>query len=806
MSVEVERDDAIALLVRMGLTASSEVTTAEPLSGGVSSDIWLVRTAERAVVLKRPREQLKVAADWQAPMDRGASEAAWLELRRRRRAGRVPARARLRRGDASRSRSSTSTPRSTATGRRSCWQAAWMPRSPAPSDADLGRIHAASARTAGLAARFDHQDLFESLRIEPYLLRTAAAVPEAREPLAAIVDEPADDADRARARRREPEEHPRGRPAGLPRRGVRHLVRPGVRRRLLPDPPRAQAVPPARACGRRCAQRREAFTAGYLAEVDWEDAADVAARVARIVPALLLARVEGASPAEYLDAADPRAPCAGSPWRRSSAGRAVGGRSSTKKEQRMTDASDPCARVACGTPAVLPTVEAEVTTESGARGRGIAPAGASTGRREAIELRDGGAALGGKDVTQRGRAREHPRRRRAGRARRRRPGGRRPRARRPRPRPAALRGSAAIPRRRSRSRCCTRPPRAAASRRGVLLDPQPRFIPRPQIQILGGGAHAAHRTTVQDFMVMPLSATSIADGPRARRRGLPRRGRGARRARAEARCRRRGRPLARGRRHRGRPRRADGGHRAHRSRPRASTSGSRSTSRRASSTSRAATASATTTLSTAEWIDQLVRICRTYPIVTLEDPADEDDTEGMRRAVAGLGARTLVVGDDYLVTSAARIRQAAADAAVDAVLIKVNQIGTVTGAAERDPCGARERSRRHRVGAVRRERGHLGRTPRDRLGRRRRQGRLDHAQRAHREVERAHPHRRRARWPAARAARTSVTHARGGGGDMKIISVEVQRVEQFDVNEVVAIHRLRVSDVAPEASRSESRR
>ena len=46
----------------------------------------------------------------------------------------------------------------------------------------------------------------------------------------------------------------------------------------------------------------DAFTAGYLAEVDWEEQTDAAARVRRIIPALLLARVEGASPVEYLGA------------------------------------------------------------------------------------------------------------------------------------------------------------------------------------------------------------------------------------------------------------------------------------------------------------------------------------------------------------------------------------------------------------------------------------------------------------------------------------------------------------------------
>jgi enolase len=47
-----------------------------------------------------------------------------------------------------------------------------------------------------------------------------------------------------------------------------------------------------------------------------------------------------------------------------------------------------------------PTVEAEIATEGGARGRAIAPAGASTGSGEAIDLRDGGVAFGGLDVQQ----------------------------------------------------------------------------------------------------------------------------------------------------------------------------------------------------------------------------------------------------------------------------------------------------------------------------------------------------------------------------------------------------------------------
>ncbi len=51
----------------------------EPLAGGVSSDIWVVRAGAQAVCIKRARARLKVAADWYAPVARNAAEAAWLK-------------------------------------------------------------------------------------------------------------------------------------------------------------------------------------------------------------------------------------------------------------------------------------------------------------------------------------------------------------------------------------------------------------------------------------------------------------------------------------------------------------------------------------------------------------------------------------------------------------------------------------------------------------------------------------------------------------------------------------------------------
>ncbi|MBN8920067.1 MAG: phosphopyruvate hydratase, partial [Rhizobiales bacterium] len=67
-----------------------------------------------------------------------------------------------------------------------------------------------------------------------------------------------------------------------------------------------------------------------------------------------------------------------------------------------------------------------------------------------------------------------------------------------------------------------------------------------------------------------------------------------------------------------------------------------------------------------------------YPIVSIEDPVAEDDPQGFARFVAAAGERVQVIGDDFLVTNAARVAQAARDKTVTAVLIKPNQAGTLS--------------------------------------------------------------------------------------------------------------------------------
>jgi enolase len=77
-------------------------------------------------------------------------------------------------------------------------------------------------------------------------------------------------------------------------------------------------------------------------------------------------------------------------------------------------------------------------------------------------------------------------------------------------------------------------------------------------------------------------------------------------------------------------------------------------------------------------VAKLAAWCGRYPIVSVEDPVAEDDEAGMAVFTAAVGDRVQVVGDDYLVTSAARVRQAAALNACNAALIKPNQAGTLT--------------------------------------------------------------------------------------------------------------------------------
>jgi len=326
-----------------------------------------------------------------------------------------------------------------------------------------------------------------------------------------------------------------------------------------------------------------------------------------------------------------------------------------------------------------PTIEVEVRLDDGSVGRGIAPAGASRGSHEAVDKRDGGTRLGGFDVSEAlaGIASEIA--------------------------PALIGMDAAeqagvderlinLDGTPTKSRLggnaivavSIASLHAAAASAGVplwqyLADGAPVELPMPEIQIFGGGAHAGRRIDIQDLMVMALSARNfeqaiemtaevylaagriMADSGRLQ--GVADEGGfwpvfASNEEALET--------LVRAIEKAG----FVPGEEVAISLDIAASEFGANGRYRLGLESREMDSDGMCQL-LADW-------CSRYPIVSVEDPLAEDDPEGLRRFTAAVGDRIQVIGDDFLVTSAQRVREAAASRAVNAVLIKVNQAGTVS--------------------------------------------------------------------------------------------------------------------------------
>jgi enolase len=329
-----------------------------------------------------------------------------------------------------------------------------------------------------------------------------------------------------------------------------------------------------------------------------------------------------------------------------------------------------------------PTIEAEVTLANGVRGRGMVPSGASTGQFEAVELRDGdskqfhgksvfkaianvkeviGRALEGRDVSDQSGLDEAmialdgtPNKSRLGAN-------------------AILSVSMAAA-------------NAAAAARGEPLfvhlgGGAGNLLPLPEIQIIGGGAHANWRTDVQDYLVIANGATSFdevmemthniyhAAGEILRRQGkyfgvadeggywpefktneqpLQLLVESIRAAGYEP-----GRDAV------------------------------ISLDIAASDLFDEATGNYRFALeqrkfSSKEFAALLVDWCARYPIISIEDPMADTDWNGWSAIYQALGARVQIIGDDLFTTNAQRIQAGIEKNIANAVLIKLNQIGTVT--------------------------------------------------------------------------------------------------------------------------------
>lgn len=326
-----------------------------------------------------------------------------------------------------------------------------------------------------------------------------------------------------------------------------------------------------------------------------------------------------------------------------------------------------------------PTLEVEIALASGARGRAIAPAGASMGSGEAVDRRDGGAAFGGLDVTGAISAvatelaplligRDATDQAGADQAMIAADGT---------PNKSRLGGNALI----ATSMALAH---AAAADAGLplwawLAKDKPVRLPLPEIQIFGGGAHAARRVDVQDFMITCPGAPSLSaaldwTAEVYRAAGSLMKASGRLQGVAD-----------------------EGGYwpvfraneealdtlveaiRAAGFKPGAEVAISLDIAASEFGAKGVYTLALDgRRLDTAGMIDLVGGWLDAYPIIAIEDPLAEDDSAGFAAFTARYGARCQIIGDDLLVTNAARVAAAAEARLANAVLIKPNQAGTLT--------------------------------------------------------------------------------------------------------------------------------
>ena len=327
-----------------------------------------------------------------------------------------------------------------------------------------------------------------------------------------------------------------------------------------------------------------------------------------------------------------------------------------------------------------PTAEADVVLASGARGRAAVPSGASTGEREAVELRDGDAKrYGGKGVRKAVKhVNEDIRRVLRGKD-------ARDQAAVDRamidldgtPNKGRLGANAIL----AVSLACAR---AAAADSGLplyrYLGGGGRMVmPVPQMNVINGGVHADNNVDMQEFMILPVGANSFAEALRygaevfhALRRVLQGMGLGT----------------AVG---------DEGGFAPNLASNEAAIQvilqgieaagyrpgidlflGIDAASSEFSKDGKYVLASENVELSAPQFVDKLSGWVNKYPIITIEDGMGENDWPGWSLLTKALGEKVQLVGDDVFVTNTAILERGIAQGIANSVLIKVNQIGTLT--------------------------------------------------------------------------------------------------------------------------------
>lgn len=295
--------DLDAAIARSGLCDPDARIVSTSLAGGVSSDIWRLDIEDargpRSLCVKRALTRLKVAADWSAPVSRNAFEWAWMQFA----SGVVPyavPRPLARDAEAGWFAMEFLSPEDHPVWKQQLLAGKVEPTTAASVGRVLAKLHAASANDAAMALEFASDDNFLALRLEPYLLFTAERHPELATRLRVLVDRTAG----TRVALVHGDVSPKnilvgpngpvildaecawfGDPAFDIAFCLNHL--------LLKALARPDCVPALEASF-------DAFTASYFESVTAGPRGSLEARAASLLPALLLARVDGKSPVEYL--------------------------------------------------------------------------------------------------------------------------------------------------------------------------------------------------------------------------------------------------------------------------------------------------------------------------------------------------------------------------------------------------------------------------------------------------------------------------------------------------------------------------
>jgi len=280
--------DCKKLLVELALVHSDENLTVTALTGGVASDIAKVEASKNIYCIKFALAKLKVQAEWFAPVHRNSAEYAWLEV------------------------ASSVAPASAMEYLEYdayLWKTSLLKEEPDNKEADmvgdvLGRIHAASTATGFDKHPFQNHEDFKALRVEPYLLYTAKQHPD----IASRLEQMANSLFKANTVLVHGDVSPKnimirsGGPVLLDAECatmgdpcfdvafcVNHLVLKAIH------------LPTSRA---RYLKNTASLWESYRRNVAWELTVKLESRICALLPALMLARVDGKSPVEYLSASN----------------------------------------------------------------------------------------------------------------------------------------------------------------------------------------------------------------------------------------------------------------------------------------------------------------------------------------------------------------------------------------------------------------------------------------------------------------------------------------------------------------------